>query len=194
MRAPSFYISLAMIGSYGAILPLVGAAQSSPAAVLCWWTAGLVGFSLVEYLIHRFVFHLVPRGERSERFQYLMHGNHHQDPARATPVMIRPSYALISIGLISATFYLVLRVRMLDFAPGFMTGYGLYLFTHHAVHAYRRPRSFLRALWRNHALHHYGCDATNFGVSSPLWDIVFSTRFAAQPRELPRRRGGCDTE
>jgi sterol desaturase/sphingolipid hydroxylase (fatty acid hydroxylase superfamily) len=33
----------------------------------------------------------------------------------------------------------------------------------------------MKALWRNHHLHHYKAPEKGFGVSSVLWDVVFGT-------------------
>jgi sterol desaturase/sphingolipid hydroxylase (fatty acid hydroxylase superfamily) len=41
------------------------------------------------------------------------------------------------------------------------------------VHIFKPPRNFLKALWRNHSIHHYKDDSILFGVSSPIWDYVY---------------------
>ena len=35
----------------------------------------------------------------------------------------------------------------------------------------------MKGLWRNHELHHYKHADKGFGVSSTLWDHVFSTMY-----------------
>jgi sterol desaturase/sphingolipid hydroxylase (fatty acid hydroxylase superfamily) len=45
---------------------------------------------------------------------------------------------------------------------------------HFAIHAFAPPK-FLKALWRNHHLHHYKAEDKGFGVSSVIWDVVFRT-------------------
>ena len=42
--------------------------------------AGLVGWTLTEYLVHRFVFHFRPRGQTGIAVAYLLHGVHHAFP------------------------------------------------------------------------------------------------------------------
>src|SRR5690606_38794719 len=60
------------------------------------------------------------------------------------------------------------------FFPGCLLGYLLYVSAHYAIHAFPPPRG-LKALWRNHHLHHYKYPEKGFGVSSTFWDIVFRT-------------------
>ena len=56
-----------------------------------------------------------------------------------------------------------------------MVGYAFYLLVHYAVHIFRPPNNFLKALWSNHAIHHYSNNEILYGVSSPLWDYVYRT-------------------
>lgn len=56
-----------------------------------------------------------------------------------------------------------------------MLGYAIYLFIHYVVHARKPPKNFLKYLWTHHSLHHYVFEDRAFGVSSPLWDIIFKT-------------------
>jgi sterol desaturase/sphingolipid hydroxylase (fatty acid hydroxylase superfamily) len=48
---------------------------------------------------------------------------------------------------------------------------------HYAIHAWNPPFTWMKALWRNHHLHHYKNVELGFGVSSTLWDHVFGTMF-----------------
>ena len=63
------------------------------------------------------------------------------------------------------------------FFPGFVFGYLIYGSMHYAIHAWNPPFKWMKALWRNHHLHHYKQDQRGFGVSSTLWDHVFGTMF-----------------
>ena len=63
------------------------------------------------------------------------------------------------------------------FFPGFVFGYLLYGSMHYAIHAWKPPFKWMKALWRNHHLHHYKNEELGFGVSTTLWDHVFGTMF-----------------
>ncbi|MDE0470592.1 MAG: sterol desaturase family protein, partial [Ekhidna sp.] len=61
------------------------------------------------------------------------------------------------------------------FLPGFLIGYASYLWVHYMVHAFQPPKNFWRTLWVHHGIHHYKQPHRAFGVSSPLWDLIFRT-------------------
>ena len=47
---------------------------------------------------------------------------------------------------------------------------------HYAIHRGRMPTRLGRYLRQYHLAHHYASPERHFGVSSPLWDVVFRTR------------------
>jgi len=55
-------------------------------------------------------------------------------------------------------------------------GYVSYGLSHFIIHHVRFRNQRVRRWAANHHIHHYHPD-TNFGVTSPLWDMVFATRF-----------------
>src|SRR5258708_3996667 len=44
---------------------------------------GVLVWTASEYLLHRFVFHFVPKNTTQERLAFLLHGVHHEDPEDA---------------------------------------------------------------------------------------------------------------
>jgi len=67
---------------------------------------------------------------------------------------------------------------------GFLVGYAAYLFVHYIIHAYSPPKNFLKAIWKNHVLHHYKDGEISFGVTSPLWDYVYGTNTSPKKNQL----------
>lgn len=136
---------------------------------------GILCFSFIEYLMHRYLYHIKANTPKKVKFQYLMHGYHHDNPrdksALAMPPLIVILYAFIAFILL----YPLLHNLIYSFLPGMMTGYAAYLYIHFAIHAYKPPKNFLKHLWIHHSIHHYQQPERAFGVSSPLWDIVFNT-------------------
>ena len=137
--------------------------------------AGLLVFSLVEYLMHRYLFHLSPKTKKAEKFAYTVHGVHHDYPKDkdrlAMPIPLSITLATL--------FFLFYRLLMGDlvyaFLPGFLMGYASYLWVHYMVHAFQPPKNFWKVLWVHHGIHHYKDPGNAFGVSSPLWDYIFGT-------------------
>ncbi len=136
--------------------------------------AGIFFWSLFEYFAHRFLFHLPANTPRAKRFVYMMHGIHHEYP-RDKGRLFMPVIPSVTLATL---IFLLMRLLMgwnaLAFFPGFLLGYISYGSMHYAIHAYAPPR-FMKALWRNHAMHHYETPDMGYGVSSVLWDHIFGT-------------------
>ena len=54
--------------------------------------------------------------------------------------------------------------------------YVIYGLSHFTIHHHRFHYILARNWSANHHIHHYHAD-TNFGVTTPLWDIVSGTRY-----------------
>ena len=165
-----FFVISASLMSYGFNESYITVAGS-----VLLFLLGVLIFTLVEYMIHRHIFHLAPKTAKREKFAYTIHGIHHGYPKDkdrlAMPVPL-------SITL-SALFYLLFKLIMGDlvyaFLPGFLMGYATYLWVHYIVHAFQPPKNFWKVLWVHHGIHHYKDPKNAFGVSSPLWDRIFGT-------------------
>lgn len=137
--------------------------------------AGLITFTLVEYLMHRFLFHLMPKNEKQEKFAYTIHGVHHDYP-KDKDRLAMPIPLSVTLAALFFLFYrLIMGDAVFGFLPGFLMGYASYLWVHYMVHAFRPPKSFWKILWVHHGIHHYKEPHSAFGVSSPLWDVIFRT-------------------
>jgi hypothetical protein len=148
----------------------------APLAALGLAGVGWLAWSLVEYLMHRFLFHARVTSETGRIATLLAHGHHHvwpQDPRRiaATPIQIG-SLALLFHGL----FRVALGPAMGWCAlAGALAGYVAYEAVHWHCH-HGRPRTRLgRALKEHHMRHHHAEPRSRWGIGSPLWDWVFRT-------------------
>ncbi|MBA3829692.1 MAG: sterol desaturase family protein [Taibaiella sp.] len=136
--------------------------------------AGALLWSLFEYIMHRHLFHMMVEKPKAKRIVYTMHGVHHEFPRDKERLFMPPVPSLILSCIIFLIMQLALGWSALSFFPGFLFGYLLYGSMHFAIHAFAPPK-WLKALWRNHHLHHYKAPDKGFGVSSVLWDVVFRT-------------------
>jgi sterol desaturase/sphingolipid hydroxylase (fatty acid hydroxylase superfamily) len=149
--------------------------QLSAGYVVALFFIGLLTFTLVEYLAHRYVFHMDTNTPLKKKIQYALHGIHHEYPKDKGRLAMPPIMSAILAATLFFTFRALMGTPVFGFLPGFITGYCAYLFVHYIVHAYQPPKNFFKHLWLNHAIHHYkGMDGV-YGVSSPLWDYVFRT-------------------
>lgn len=136
--------------------------------------AGILLWTLFEYAIHRYLFHMVVRSAFGRRLVYTIHGVHHEYPRDRGRLFMPPLPSTAIACIIFGIMYLCSARYAFALFPGFLLGYLLYASMHYAIHAFTPPR-MLKALWRNHHLHHYKNDDAGFGVSSVLWDVVFGT-------------------
>jgi len=162
--------------------------NSAGAISMAWlFAAGVIAWTLAEYLIHRHLFHFEPRGRLTKQLFWLFHGIHHDYPNDSRRLVMPPAVS-VPLALLFYAGYLVLlgKPRVDPFFAGFLTGYLAYDMIHYAIHhlAWRRSRIGL-FLKQHHFRHHFQDGDRGFGVSSPLWDYVFGTRHlpAAPERE-----------
>jgi len=167
------------IGLYvpaGAWLVWRSVAQIGATASILLYLAGLFAWSFTEYWVHRSSFHHEPETEGQLAWVYLVHGVHHAYPDDSRRWMIPLT---VSVPVL-AVLYLVLRALLGSAAlatfAGFMHGYLTYDLVHYYVHRGRTPGRVGRYLRKYHMVHHYSKPDRHFGVSSPLWDLVFRTR------------------
>lgn len=136
---------------------------------------GLLIFTLIEYIVHRHLFHMITNTKLREKIQYAFHGVHHEFPKDTSRLAMPPVISVVIVTLLFLGFKYSIGDNTYGFLPGFITGYSLYLIVHYVVHAYQPPKNFLKVLWIHHGIHHYKDHERAFGVSSPLWDYVFRT-------------------
>jgi sterol desaturase/sphingolipid hydroxylase (fatty acid hydroxylase superfamily) len=138
--------------------------------------AGTLAFTFMEYVVHRWVYH-PPHGasDKYKEATYNMHGFHHDYPKDKRRLAMPPVLAVVISTVLLFLFKLIIQEYAFAYLAGFVVGYAMYLVVHYTVHMYAPPKNFLKALWVNHALHHYSEDEVLYGVSQPLWDYVFGT-------------------
>jgi len=136
---------------------------------------GFFVFTLVEYVMHRYLFHIGTSTERREKLQYTLHGVHHEFPKDKERLAMPPIMSIILATSLLFLFKLVLGDMVFAFLPGFLVGYASYLGMHFILHTFKAPKGVFNFLWANHAVHHYKDQTKAYGVSSPLWDYVFGT-------------------
>lgn len=137
--------------------------------------SGFFSWTLGEYFIHRFVFHMDDDKKWKRWITYTFHGIHHEYPKDKDRIVMPPAGAILISSMIFGGFWLIMQNYAFAFVPGFLIGYLFYAFVHYAIHAYQPPKNFLKWLWIYHSIHHYKHPDKYFGVSSPFWDHVFRT-------------------
>jgi sterol desaturase/sphingolipid hydroxylase (fatty acid hydroxylase superfamily) len=154
----------------------VGHENLSVAAVAGVFALGILAWSLSEYLLHRFLFHLEPDSHWGRRIHFIIHGVHHDFPHDPMRLVMPPS---VSIPLAIAFWFLFRAVLGSAWAlpafAGFLLGYLAYDMAHYHMHHHRSKNRLSLALRRYHYRHHFQQSDRGFGVTTPLWDRVFKT-------------------
>jgi sterol desaturase/sphingolipid hydroxylase (fatty acid hydroxylase superfamily) len=143
---------------------------------------GLAFWTLLEYVLHRWVFHFTPspNSELAQDISFLTHGVHHDFPHDPDRLVMPPVMSILLAVVLGYPMYWVVGPTL--FAPAFagvVVGYLWYDMTHYAVHHLRQRTQAGNRLRRHHYLHHFKSPEARFGVSTPIWDYVFGT----MPRE-----------
>jgi dihydroceramide fatty acyl 2-hydroxylase len=143
--------------------------------------AGLLLWTLSEYWLHRKVFHWDPEHPIGHRLHFIIHGVHHDHPNDRMRLVMPPGASIPLAALFFGAFWLVFGLpTALPLFAGFLIGYLVYDYTHYYLHHFVPKSSLGKRLREQHMRHHFQDHRYGFGVSSPLWDVVFRT--------LPRTR------
>ncbi len=137
--------------------------------------AGLVLWTLLEYLLHRIALH------RMVLFSP-MHGLHHASPLA---LIGTPSWISLSVlgGAVMIPGWPSLGFNAADgLTAGVLLGYWWYGIVHHVIHhrAHKPSSAYFDGLRAWHMRHHYSPKSGNFGVTTGLWDYVFGTAISAR--------------
>lgn len=143
--------------------------------ILLLFVCGVLTWSLTEYLMHRFVFHIKSNNKAIKAFHYAMHGYHHAVPHDTNRLFMPPVPAFLFLALFFGLFYIFLGKLTWFFLPGFEIGYLFYSRMHYLMHIRVPKNKYLKKMWHHHAVHHYNEENKGFGVSSDIWDRIFNT-------------------
>eukprot|EP00075_Anas_platyrhynchos_P032922 XP_027322175.1 fatty acid 2-hydroxylase [Anas platyrhynchos] len=140
---------------------------------------GMFLWSLLEYLIHRFVFHMKPPASNYYliTLHFLLHGQHHKSPFDSSRLVFPPVPASLVIGFFYGVLQLLLpEVLGLSVFVGGLCGYVVYDMMHYYLH-YGSPKkgTYLYGLKAYHVKHHFEHQKSGFGISTRFWDRPFRT-------------------
>ncbi|MGH0037472.1 MAG: sterol desaturase family protein [Myxococcota bacterium] len=145
---------------------------------------GAAGWTLAEYLLHRFVFH----GPSAKRLGAREHRQHHAQVDYFAPWWQK---ALAALGATAIVFPLAVGLAGagtgLCFTVGFIAMYLTYEVLHRRAHTHPPRGVYGRWMRRNHFAHHFMDPRLAQGVTVPIWDVVFGTTLEVGKVRVPRR-------
>ena len=142
---------------------------------------GALGWTFLEYWMHRLAFHLPPTTPVRRVVSFVLHRHHHVDPEDPERLAATPAQ---SLGVMALVFGLMRAWLPASDAwmtlAGFAAAYLAYEWSHYVSHfgsrgGGSRQTAFCRRVRAHHLRHHFKDDDANFGISSPLWDRIFGT-------------------
>jgi sterol desaturase/sphingolipid hydroxylase (fatty acid hydroxylase superfamily) len=166
-----------------------------PLAIVAAALFGIVVYSFIEYVAHRWFYHHVPES----RILQLATGNvarehlrHHDDPGKYGGAINGVQGPIVAFAAV-----LALLAWAVPFVPtGFClvaiaaggANYVAQELVHFSAHHMPMQRGFIGVIQRHHMLHHYRDDDTNFGLFWPHWDYILGTSYrgARRPRSSGR--------
>jgi sterol desaturase/sphingolipid hydroxylase (fatty acid hydroxylase superfamily) len=150
---------------------------------LILFVVGALGWTLAEYVIHRFFGH----DARSKNPFAVEHLAHHADVSYFAPTTKK----VLTMGSLAAmalpTMALLLGSAGLALGLGFFVMYVAYEVVHRRLHSAPSKNRYGRWARRHHLHHHYRRPKMNHGVTSPIWDFVFGTLDVPDVVRVPRR-------
>jgi len=166
------------------VVPLVGfglyrGITSGPggwAGTLGLFAVGVFLWTLLEYVLHRFLFHLVPTSPAGKLRAFMTHGYHHEFPDDKMRLVAPPLMSWTFGVVVGLLYFLILGKSLwLQVFVGTVGGYLAYDWIHYYTHHFH-PRNRLGSwLKRYHLKHHFQAGDSRFGISSPFWDLIFRT-------------------
>jgi sterol desaturase/sphingolipid hydroxylase (fatty acid hydroxylase superfamily) len=147
-----------------------------------FYFGGIITWTLMEYILHRYVFHIDEYFPAMKRLHYMIHGVHHENPRDQQRLFMPPVPGTIIASLLFGFWFLILGSNAFAFMAGITNGYLLYSYIHFTVHT-KPSKLFFHKLWVHHLKHHYKYPDKAYGVSSPIWDIIFKTMPPENPNE-----------
>lgn len=139
--------------------------------------AGALTWTLLEYLIHRWMGH--DRRFRRSPFG-IEHVRHHIEGNYFAPTWKKLGFAAVFA-------VILLLVVPAAFVAGLLVAYAAYEILHRREHTHAGIGAYGRWARRHHFHHHFVDGRTNHGVTSPIWDLVFRTYDPPSQIRVPRK-------
>lgn len=142
------------------------------------FSIGLLLWTLIEYLFHRFVLHVEFRSPLVNKVANASHLGHHKAPRDGSQILVHPSFGIVISAILFGLFFVITGdpFRAAGLMTGIWAGFLYYEMVHYRVHMSLKSSPVLQQQRRAHFYHHFSDSSRCFGVTSPLWDYVFGTR------------------
>jgi len=152
---------------------------------LILFVLGILGWTLTEYVMHRWVFHELSFQTQGKK----EHLTHHRDVDYFTPTAwkVRTTcFVLPPLGAVGV--FMLGPAAGISFTLGFGMGYLGYEWFHRRTHTHAPKTAYGRWCRKHHFTHHFHAPLKNHGVTCPWWDLVFGSYISVEQVVVPRRQ------
>ncbi|WP_025026266.1 sterol desaturase family protein [Caldalkalibacillus mannanilyticus] len=141
--------------------------------------SGMIAYSLSEYLIHRFLFHMKPpKNPTLLKMIKRLHYDHHVKPDDLHLLFLPLWYSapIILISALAVYFFTGNFLFTISFVTGIIGFLLFYEWKHYIAHRPITPLTpWGRWMKKVHMLHHYKNENYWYGVTHPLYDVLLGT-------------------
>src|SRR5256886_9785240 len=127
-------------------------------AVAALFLLGILLWTLIEYLIHRYVFHYEPKTRWGKQLHFVIHGVHHDYPNDARRLVMPPVISVPLAFLFFGLFFLIFGSLAPAVFAGLVFGYLCYDMLHYATHHLAMKSGVWLWLKQYHLRHHFKDD------------------------------------
>ncbi|PVH99676.1 Inositolphosphorylceramide-B hydroxylase [Periconia macrospinosa] len=171
---PSLWVPPSMYGTWW------GMSALGIAPTVGYWVFGLFFWTIIEYVLHRFLFHVdvhLPNNRVAITAHFLLHGIHHYLPMDRYRLVMPPTlFAALAAPFWRFAHSIIFwnyHAAVVAYCGGIF-GYVCYDCTHYFLH-HRTLPAYYHALKKYHLAHHFADYENGFGVTSRFWDRIFGT-------------------
>jgi dihydroceramide fatty acyl 2-hydroxylase len=137
---------------------------------------GFLTWQVLEYFIHKKVFHWLGVGPITRRFHDIVHGFHHKYPDDDTRLVMPLAVSIGLASVIAGGLWFIHRPELtLPWWVGLVCGYLWYDFLHWSTHHREPLTEWGRRQRAHHMMHHFGDHEANFGISHRWIDRLLGT-------------------
>ncbi len=154
---------------------------------LKYFIGAMIFWTLLEYTMHRYLFHFEAKSGFGKKFIYSIHAGHHDYPNDDRFMLVGPIYSISAFILFYLVFYLVLgspgvHAFMLTITAYYM----VYDWIHYAVHHYNYKNPLFQKFKQHHMNHHYLDNEKNFGFTTTIWDVLMNTQIDSSSKSYKK--------
>jgi len=145
-------------------------------ASMIMFFVGVILWVMLEYLIHRYIFHMKSNNVIVRKIIYSIHGVHHAHSHDNDKMFVPFIPAMVMAAVLLHLLVMLVGDVGYPLFAGIIFMHQIYNYVHIMIHtdAYKENK-LLQSLRNNHIKHHTGYGEKCFGVTSTVCDKLFKT-------------------